>query len=100
MGDEILAIETRPNVLGFINDHWFRYVIGFGNIGPGEGKGGKSLVLPPRYEGEVPNVAQPNTYGNKVIWRGCQKDGSTTDAANCSKCIHGLKRTTRQRWRL
>ncbi len=25
LGDEPMVIETPPNVLGFINDHWFRY---------------------------------------------------------------------------
>ena len=88
MGDEPMVIETPPNVLGFINDHWFRYVIDFGNLGPDQGKGGKFLVLPPGYEGEVPegyHVARTNTYGNWVIWRGYQKDGSTADAVNNTK---------------
>ena len=51
LGDEPMVIETPPNVLGFINDHWFRYVIDFGNLGPDKGKGGKFLVLPPRLRG-------------------------------------------------
>ncbi len=88
MGDEPMVIETPPNVLGFINDHWFRYVGDFGNLGPDEGKGGKFLVLPPGYEGEVPegyHVVSTNTYGNWVIWRGFQKDGSTDDAVNNTK---------------
>mgnify|MGYP001814777830 FL=1 len=88
MGDEPMVIETPPNVLGFINDHWFRYVIDFGNLGPDEGKGGKFLVLPPGYDGDVPegyHVARTNTYGNWVIWRGYQKDGSTADAVNNTK---------------
>jgi len=88
MGEEPMVIETPPNVLGFINDHWFRYVIDFGNLGPDEGKGGKFLVLPPGYEGDVPegyHVARTNTFGNWVIWRGYQKDGSTADAVNNTK---------------
>ena len=88
LGDEPMVIETPPNVLGFINDHWFRYVIDFGNLGPDKGKGGKFLVLPPGYEGKVPEgylVAKTNTYGNWVIWRGFQKDGSTADAVNATK---------------
>lgn len=88
MGDEPMVIETPPNVLGFINDHWFRYVGDFGNLGPDEGKGGKFLILPPGYEGDVPegyHVKSTNTYGNWVIWRGFQKDGSTDDAVNNTK---------------
>jgi len=88
LGDEPMVIETPPNVLGFINDHWFRYVIDFGNLGPDKGKGGKFLVLPPGYEGEVPegyHVARTNTYGNWVIWRGYQVDGSTEQAVNADQ---------------
>ena len=88
LGDEPMVIETPPNVLGFINDHWFHYVIDFGNLGPDEGKGGKFLVLPPGYEGPVPDgyhVARTNTYGNWVIWRGYQVDGSTAQAVNATK---------------
>ena len=88
LGDEPMVIETPPNVLGFINDHWFRYVIDFGNLGPDEGQGGKFLVLPPGYEGEVPegyHVARTNTYGNWVIWRGYQKDGTTDLAISQTK---------------
>ncbi len=88
LGDEPMVIETPPNVLGFINDHWFKYVIDFGNLGPDEGQGGKFLVLPPGYEGEVPegyHVARTNTFGNWVIWRGYQKDGTTDLAINQTK---------------
>ncbi|PYG34370.1 DUF1214 domain-containing protein [Pelagimonas varians] len=88
LGDEPMVIETPPNVLGFINDHWFKYVIDFGNLGPDEGQGGKFLVLPPGYEGEVPDgyhVARTNTNGNWVIWRGYQKDGTTDLAISQTK---------------
>ncbi len=73
LGDEPMVIDTPPNVLGFINDAWFRYVTDFGNVGPDEGQGGKFLILPPGYDGDVPEgyfVAQTTSYGNWVIWRG------------------------------
>ena len=41
--------------------------------GPDKGKGGKFLVLPPGYEGEVPDgyfVVQSNTYGVWLFMRG------------------------------
>ena len=63
-----LVIETPPNVLGIIDDHWFKYVGDFGNAGPDKGKGGKYLLLPPGYEGEVPEgytaVLRTKTFGN------------------------------------
>ncbi len=88
LGDEPMVIETPPNVLGFINDAWFQYVVDFGNAGPDKGKGGKFLILPPGYEGEVPDgyhVAKTSTYGNWVIWRGFQVDGSTAPAVKATK---------------
>jgi len=88
MEDEPMVIETPPDVLGFVNDHWFKYVTDFGRLGPDEGKGGKFLILPPGYEGEVPEgyfVARTNTYGNWVIWRGFQVDGSTKTAVDATK---------------
>ena len=54
MTDEPIVVPTPPNVLGFIDDHWFKYVTDFGNAGPDKGKGGRFLILPPGYEGEVP----------------------------------------------
>jgi hypothetical protein len=40
--------------LGVINDHHFRYVHDVGIPGPDAGNGGKHLILPPDYKGEVP----------------------------------------------
>jgi hypothetical protein len=42
------VIETPPNVLGVIDDHWFQYVTDFSRVGPDKGKGGKLLLLPTR----------------------------------------------------
>jgi len=88
LDDEPMVLETPPNVLGFINNAWFNYVIDFGNAGPDKGKGGKFLILPPDYEGEVPDgyhVARSATRGHWVIWRGFQVDGSTAPAVSATK---------------
>ena len=88
MKDEPYVIETPPNVLGIIDSHWFHYVADFGNAGPDKGMGGKFLILPPGYKGVVPDgyhVAQSDTYGNWVIWRGFQVDGSTKPAVEATK---------------
>lgn len=60
----------------------------FGRLGPDQGKGGKFLILPPGYDGEIPDgchLARTNTYGNWVIWRGFQVDGSTRPAVEATK---------------
>ena len=53
--DGPMVMETPPNVLGVVDDFWFRYVIDFGNVGPDKGKGGKFLMLPPGYKGNIPD---------------------------------------------
>lgn len=84
-----LVIETPPNILGMIDDHWFQYVGDVGNAGPDKGKGGKYLLLPPGYEGEIPDgyfVLRSGTYGNLFFWRGFMENGSTATAvANTKK---------------
>ncbi|UPJ61474.1 DUF1254 domain-containing protein [Bradyrhizobium sp. 192] len=64
-----MVLEVPPKALGAIDDYWFRWVIDIGLPGPDRGEGGKYLVLPPGYEGPVPdgfNVARART--NLVIW--------------------------------
>jgi hypothetical protein len=88
LGDEPMVIETPPAVLGIIDDAWFQYVTDFGNAGPDRGQGGKFLLVPPGYIGELPEgyyVARSNTYGNWVVWRGFQVDGSTRPALEATK---------------
>ncbi|MEO1129884.1 MAG: DUF1254 domain-containing protein [Planctomycetota bacterium] len=88
MTDEPWVIETPPDVLGIIDDHWFKYVGDFGRLGPDKGQGGRFLILPPGYDGDVPDgyfVLRTNTYGNWVIWRGFQVDGSTRPAVETTK---------------
>jgi hypothetical protein len=88
LGDEPMVIETPPDVLGIIDDHWFKYVADFGRLGPDKSQGGKFLILPPGYEGDVPKdyfVYSANTYGNWLIWRGFQKDGSPKPAVDATK---------------
>jgi hypothetical protein len=90
LGDEPMIIETPPDVLGIIDNHWFNYVADFGRLGPDKGKGGKFLILPPGYDGEIPegyHVARTDTYGNWVIWRGFQVDGDPKPAVDITKKI-------------
>jgi hypothetical protein len=53
------ALEGKwvaPNLLKHqrINQTWFRYIADIGPFGEDKGKGGKYLILPPGYEGEIP----------------------------------------------
>jgi hypothetical protein len=75
-----LVVEIPPNVLGGVNDFWYRWVADVGITGADQGKGGKYLILPPGYKGKVPKgyiVMRPNTYGNWLFFRAFLVDGST-----------------------
>src|SRR5271167_3167154 len=76
--DGPLVLEIPPEVLGPLDDAWFRWVIDVGFTGPDKGKGGKYLLLPPDYTGEVPAgyfVARSRTFGNLMFFRTFLKDG-------------------------
>ncbi len=88
--DEAIVIETPPDVLVIIDNHWFNYVVDFGRLGPDKGKGGKFLILPPGHDDKIPegyHVARTQTYGNWVIWRGFQVNCDTKPAVDITKKI-------------
>jgi hypothetical protein len=67
-----LVLEAPPKVLGAINDMWCHWVVDIGFTGPDKGQGGKYLVLPPGYKGEVPDgyiVVRPRTFSVYAPWR-------------------------------
>ena len=49
-----LVVETPPEVLGIMDDMWWNWISDFGLPGADRGAGGKYLVLPPGYAGDVP----------------------------------------------
>ena len=49
-----MVVETPPKALGTIDDMWWRWVIDFGLPGPDRAEGGRYLILPPGYEGALP----------------------------------------------
>jgi len=84
----LLVIEVPPHVLGFINDLWGRYVADVGITGPDQGQGGKYLLLPPGYTGDVPEgyfVLRSRTYGNLLLFRGFLVDGDPRPAVENTK---------------
>jgi hypothetical protein len=84
------VVEIPPGCgPGTTDDAFFRFVIDMGGPGPDAGKGGKYLILPPDYKGEMFKdkadggeyyVAQSTSYINWVPLRGFLEDGKP-DAA-------------------
>jgi hypothetical protein len=75
-GPMVIELPAGP-YLGVVNDHHFRWVKDLGLPGEDAGKGGKHLILPPGYHGEVPKgyyVARSNTnlvfFGTRALPQG------------------------------
>ncbi len=72
------VVEVPQGMLGAFNDAWFRYIGDVGPVGPDKGKGGKYLVLPPGYEGQIPSgyhIMRSKTYGVWLFMRGSIDNG-------------------------
>ena len=50
-----LVVEVPPMALGTLNDMWFGWIIDIGFPGPDRGEGGKYLIVPPDYDGPLPD---------------------------------------------
>ena len=73
-----LVLEVPPKVLGLIDDMWYHFVTDVGFVGPDKGEGGKYLLLPPGYKGEVPQgyfVVRSATFSVWVAWRTFLENG-------------------------
>jgi hypothetical protein len=65
-----MVLEQPPAGLGTINDMWFSWIIDIGFPGPDRGEGGKYLLVPPGYDGPLPEggyfIARSKT--NRVLY--------------------------------
>ena len=84
-----LVIEQPPLSLGTINDMWFQWIIDIGFPGPDRGEGGKYLLLPPGYDGPVPDggyfVARSKTDSVLYAARAFLSDNDPKPAAELIK---------------
>jgi hypothetical protein len=80
-----MVLEVPPGMLGAFNDAWFRYQADVGPLGPDKGQGGKYLVIPPDYQGSMPDgyfVVQSKTYRVWVFMRGSIANGMEVAVKN------------------
>ena len=63
-----MVVEVAAEQPRHFRRQWFRFVIDGGTPGPDRGEGGKYLIVPPGYDGPLPdsgyNVAQARTNGS------------------------------------
>jgi hypothetical protein len=89
LGSEPIVLEVIPDVVGFIADAWQRPQSDVGRPGPDRGEGGKYLLVPPGYEGEVPSrgyyVVRLATFNVFWLARAFVKDGDNKAAAESLK---------------
>jgi len=50
-----MVVETPPQALALFDDMWFQWIVDFGLPGPDRGEGGRFLLIPPGYEGSLPD---------------------------------------------
>ncbi len=83
-----LVAEIPPKVLGLFNDFWYKWVADVGITGVDKGEGGKYLLLPPGYKGDIPSgyhVVRPSTFGSWLVFRAFVVDGSTRPGVDSVK---------------
>ena len=79
------VIDLPPKMLGILDDMAFHYMTDLGVAGPDKGKGGKFLVLPPGYKGDVPDgyfIVPSKTSGVWVFMRGYLDKGIKAASEN------------------
>lgn len=81
---EIPAATDKASLYGQIVDHWQITIADVGPSGIDKGKGGKLLLTPPGYEGEVPKgfleIKSPS-YRVAFAFRSIKSDTATTEDA-------------------
>jgi hypothetical protein len=87
---ELPAAVPGASFYGTIEDAWYVPLtdIGF------EGKGGKYLVLPPNFQGEVPDgytVVRPATYNTMTLLRSILDSGSAADLKAGNDLVQQVK---------
>jgi hypothetical protein len=88
------VVEIPPGTgPGTVNDAFFRFVVDMGIPGPDKGAGGKYLIVPEGYKGELPAdgyfTARSASYTNVIVLRGFLVDGKPDAASKLFR--NGLK---------
>src|SRR5580692_9421426 len=89
--DRPLVVELPPGpFIALADDHHQRWIMDMGLPGPDAGKGGKHLLLPPGYKGEVPSgyhVGRAGSYKVLVAIRSLPPGGDNEKANALMKTV-------------
>ena len=96
VGPIVLEIPAAEGgvIVGSIMDVWQRPLEDVGPAGLDKGKGGKYLLLPPDYEGEVPEEYFPlaaDSYQSYALLRAIPESGRDADIAKAAKYLKKIR---------
>ncbi|MEO8494712.1 MAG: DUF1254 domain-containing protein [Planctomycetota bacterium] len=85
-----VVIVPPPKFLGAVQDAWYHWIIDLGAPEPDRGEGGKYLIVPPGYQGELPErgffVAHAKTM--QIMWFGRSFIANKSDPKPSVDLIH------------
>jgi hypothetical protein len=91
-----MVVETPPHALGIFDDMWWRWIVDFGLPGPDRGEGGRYLLVPPGYDGPLPDsgyhVGHSRTTRAFMLGRSFINENPGMDPA---PTVELIKRTTK-----
>jgi hypothetical protein len=94
-GPIVIEVPISPFV-GMIDDFWQRSLTDLGLAGPDKSQGGKYFIIPPGYQGEVPNegyfVIQATQNSHNFMIRGI------VEGDNVGKTVASMKKTKVYPW--
>ena len=73
-----LVVAAPAGVIGMFTDFFHRTIVDVGNVGPDRGRGGLFLLLPPNYNGPVPDgyyTYTSSTYNVMLFFRMVMQGG-------------------------
>ena len=85
ISDESMVVDAPGKVLGFVDDAAFRFVGDIGFAGPDKGEGGRFVIIPRIYEGDIPQnsfVFESKTNNHWLLLRTFIENGNIEEAAN------------------
>jgi hypothetical protein len=91
-----MVVETPPQALGMFDDRWWQWIVDFGLPGPDRGEGGRFLLVPPGYDGPLPDsgyhVGHSRTTRAFMLGRAFINENPGMDPA---PTVELIKRTTK-----